>query len=164
MTDAQQIWTATVLPEWIDHNGHMNAGYYLVAFDDATGPWTAFLGIDPTYRRSRRRSTFSIDCHLTWLRELPEGAPIVIEAELLGFDDKKYHTFMRMLHAEEGYVAATHELLSIHIDLDTRRSTLFPREIHERFEEVLRTQGRIAGSEDVGRVIRTKPWPPDATP
>jgi len=25
-----------VRPEWIDHNGHMNMGYYLVVFDFAT--------------------------------------------------------------------------------------------------------------------------------
>ena len=25
-----------VRPEWIDHNGHMNVGYYLVVFDFAT--------------------------------------------------------------------------------------------------------------------------------
>ena len=158
MTDPQQIWSGSVLPEWIDHNGHMNAGYYLVVFDDATGPWTAFCGIGREYRTKNRRSTFSIDSHLTWLRELPEGAPIVVEAELLGFDDKKYHTFiMRMLHADEGYVAATHELLSIHIDLDTRRSTPFPPAIHQRFNEVMELQRRIAEPGDIGRVIRTKP-------
>ncbi len=26
----------TVKPEWIDWNGHMNVGYYVVAFDQAT--------------------------------------------------------------------------------------------------------------------------------
>ncbi len=36
MKDLPTIWSGTVLPEWIDHNGHMNAGYYMVAFDDAT--------------------------------------------------------------------------------------------------------------------------------
>ena len=30
------IHRATVLPEWIDWNGHMNVGYYVVAFDKAT--------------------------------------------------------------------------------------------------------------------------------
>ncbi len=164
MNTSQQFWTGTVLPEWIDHNGHMNADYYLVVFDDATGPWTAFLGIDRNYRKTNRRSTFSIDSHLTWLRELPVGAPIAVEAELLGFDDRKYHTFMRMTHAEEGHVAATHELLSIHIDLDTRRSTPFPPEIHERMNEVLSLQRPIAAPGDVGRVIRTRPWPPAPTP
>ena len=30
------IHRATVLPEWIDCNGHMNVGFYVVAFDKAT--------------------------------------------------------------------------------------------------------------------------------
>ena len=28
--------TLTVQPEWIDHNGHMNVAYYVLAFDVAT--------------------------------------------------------------------------------------------------------------------------------
>ena len=27
------IWRGAVLPEWIDRNGHMNAGFYMVVFD-----------------------------------------------------------------------------------------------------------------------------------
>ena len=28
-----EIHTERVRPEWIDHNGHMNVAYYLMAFD-----------------------------------------------------------------------------------------------------------------------------------
>ena len=28
--------TLTVRPEWIDHNGHMNVAYYVLAFDEST--------------------------------------------------------------------------------------------------------------------------------
>ena len=38
----------TVKPEWIDHNGHMNVAFYVLAFDQATDqvyePWG--LGLD----------------------------------------------------------------------------------------------------------------------
>ena len=30
-----------VRPEWIDANGHLNMGYYVVAFDLATDAWLA---------------------------------------------------------------------------------------------------------------------------
>ena len=36
-----------IKPEWIDFNGHFNAGYYMVVFDDAVGPWMDFVGLDP---------------------------------------------------------------------------------------------------------------------
>ena len=31
------VHASTVLPEWVDWNGHMNVGLYVVAFDKATG-------------------------------------------------------------------------------------------------------------------------------
>ena len=34
---------AKVLPEWIDHNGHMNMGYYMVVFDFATDEFMEFM-------------------------------------------------------------------------------------------------------------------------
>ena len=44
--------TAVVLPEWIDYNGHMNVGYYHVAFDVASEPFFEFLGFTPEYRKA----------------------------------------------------------------------------------------------------------------
>ena len=37
----------TVRPEWIDYNGHMNVGYYHVAFDLAAEDFFQFLGYTP---------------------------------------------------------------------------------------------------------------------
>ncbi len=36
-----------VLPEWIDHNGHMNLAYYVLAFDLATDKFFDGFGIKP---------------------------------------------------------------------------------------------------------------------
>ena len=157
MSELPTIWRGTVLPEWIDHNGHMNAGFYMVAFDDATGPWHDYLGIDTEYRRAHDRSTFSIEGHITWDRELREGDPLRIEAQLLGYDDKKTHAFFWLYHDTEGYLAATHELLSIHIDMEIRRSAVFPLEIQQMLEEVQQAHDRFERPESTGRVIQTKP-------
>lgn len=150
------IWRGSVLDEWIDHNGHMNAGYYMVVFDDATGPWHDLCGIDDEYRRLKRRSTFSIEGHITWNRELKVGDPLRIEAQLLAFDDKKTHAFFWLYHDTENYLAATHELLSIHIDMDERRSIAFPPGIVERLGAMKREHDAIGCPEGAGRVIRTK--------
>lgn len=156
MTQRPTVWTGTVLPNWIDHNGHMNAGYYMVAFDDATGPWSAYCGLDAVYRRSHPYSTFSIEGHILWHRELRQGDPLRVEAQLLGFDDKKFHSFMQLLHDEENFVAASHELLTMHIDMRRRRSAPFPPEIRHRLAEVLAEHAPLGRPQDVGRVIRTK--------
>jgi len=44
-----------VRPEWIDHNRHLNVGYYLVVFDYATDEFFRWIGLDATHRRERAR-------------------------------------------------------------------------------------------------------------
>ena len=43
-----------VRPEWIDNNGHMNMGYYVVVFDLATDAWLDWVGLDAPHREARR--------------------------------------------------------------------------------------------------------------
>src|SRR5256885_3234939 len=49
-----------VRPEWIDYNGHMNMGYYLVVFDFATDEFLDWVGLDEPHRRQHRVTTFCL--------------------------------------------------------------------------------------------------------
>jgi hypothetical protein len=53
------LYCARVLPEWIDYNGHMNVGFYSVAFDHATDAFYDYVGLDDRYR------AFSANCGWT---------------------------------------------------------------------------------------------------
>jgi len=156
MTQRPVVWRGEVVPEWIDHNGHMNSGYYMVAFDAATGPWTALCGLDADYRARRPFSTFSIEGHITWERELHVGAPLRVEAQLLAYDDKKIHSFMQLVHETEGFVASSHELLTMHVDMRTRRSAPFEDEVRSRLARLLAEHERFGRPEKIGRVIATR--------
>ena len=61
---------AVVRPEWIDYNGHMNVGYYHVAFDVAADVFFEFLGLDPGFRERHGSTTFALEAHLNFLREV----------------------------------------------------------------------------------------------
>ena len=116
----------TVLPEYIDPNGHMNVGYYSVLFDKALDlPWAA-LGLGYEGIKAGGRSSFALETHVTYQRELHEGDPLDFTFQLLDFDPKRIHYFMTMLHARERWLAATSESISICIDMTTRRSTTWP--------------------------------------
>lgn len=116
-----------VRPEYIDPNGHMNVGYYSVLFDKALDlPWAA-LGLGYASIKANR-STFALETHVTYQRELHEGDPLDFTFQLLDFDAKRAHYFMTMLHARERWLAATSESISICIDMATRRSTTWPED------------------------------------
>lgn len=142
-----------IKPEWIDFNGHFNAGYYFVVFDEAVTDWTSFIGIDDEHRAANRVMTFSVEGHITFERELHLGDPIEIRTQLLGWDAKKFHFINLMYHAIEGWLAATNELLSMHISQETRRSAAMAPEVQERLGAVEAAHSQLPVPPQVGRVI-----------
>ena len=108
-------------PQWIDYNGHLNMAYYNVMFDRAIDQLWLQLGIGPTYMKERHGSTFTAECHVRYLREIHLGDPVQISVYLLGADEKRLHTFEELRHATEGWLSATSENMSLHIDMNARK-------------------------------------------
>ena len=135
--------------EWIDHNDHMNVGYYVVVFDFATDAFLAWVGLDAAHRRAHEVTTFCLEAHVTYHREVRLGDPLRFTTVLLGHDAKRVHYIHAMYHATEGYLASTNELMSLHVDLATRRGgSMAP--------EVLACLARIQAAHDA------LPRPPQA--
>lgn len=151
-----------VRPEWIDHNGHMNMGYYLVVFDLATDEFFSWVGLGEAHRRSRRVTTFSLETHVTYHLEVREGDPLRFTTRLIAYDAKRIHYFHEMWHAETGYLAATNELMSLHVSLDTRRAASMAPEILDRLGAILAAHQKLPLPAQVGRSIglSKRPGPP----
>ncbi|HRZ24495.1 MAG TPA: thioesterase family protein, partial [Candidatus Contendobacter sp.] len=75
------LYTSVALPEWIDYNGHMNVAYYVLAFDHATDAFTEYLGLGRDYQERQRCSTFVVETHVNYQRELVAGDPIRITTQ-----------------------------------------------------------------------------------
>ena len=126
------IHTSTVLPEWVDWNGHMNVAFYVLAFDQASGAFMRNMGLGRNYVNSKSGMTFVLETHVTYDRELREGAPMRFTTQLLDRDAKRVHLFHEMYHAEQGYLASTNETIVMNIDYTTRRSGPWPVQAAER--------------------------------
>lgn len=148
-----ELYRDEVRPEWIDYNGHMNVAYYVLAFDYATDAFFDHIGLDDSYRAKSANSTFAVEAHLTYQREVAEGDPLRFTTQLLGFDDKRLHFVHRMYHAGEGFLAATSEWLSLHIDLRVRRVSILPESIKTRLAEIMDSHERLPRPPEAGRVI-----------
>lgn len=147
-----------VRDEWVDYNGHMNVAFYVLAFDHATDAFLDFVGLGPRYLERTNRSTFALEAHVTYQRELIAAEPFRVTTQLLDFDAKRLHYVHAMHRADNGGgLAATLEQVSIHIDLATRRSAPIPEEALLRLEEVLTSHRRLTRPPEVGRVIGLRP-------
>lgn len=149
--------TATVLPAWIDANGHMNVGYYHVAFDNAAEPFFDWLGLSRQYRADHQASTFALETHLHFVREVRQGDPLRFEARVLDFDHKRVHFYQEMFHAQHGWLAATYESLSVHVSMQTRRTAPMPEHLQTRLARIVDAHRALPRPWQIGHVISAKP-------
>lgn len=146
-----------VRPEWIDYNGHMNVGYYHVAFDNAAEPFFEFLGLTQAFRAQHGSSTFALESHLNFLREVKAGDELRFEARLVDHDAKRIHFFQEMFHAQEGYCAASYESLSVHVSMQTRRTAPMPPALQERLAAIKAAHAVLPRPWQLGHAISAHP-------
>ena len=73
--------------------------------------------------------------------------------QLLDYDSKRLHFFQQLFHATEGWVSATCENLSLHIDMAARKVAPFPPDVTKRLCDIRKSHGRLPRPEAVGRRI-----------
>ena len=153
------LYRDVVRSDWIDHNGHMNVGYYLVVFDFATDAWMDFIGLTRAHRRAHGVSTFCLEAHVTYAREVGKGDPLRFSTRLLDYDEKRIHYFHEMYHGTEGYLASTNELVSLHVSQETRRAAPMAPSVLEWLARVREAHAILPHSPHVGRVMGLRATP-----
>ena len=143
----------SVPKDWIDYNGHMNVGYYLIAFDRGTDLFFDFIGVGNAYVQRTNCSTFTLESHLSFLRELRLDDPMKFTFQLIDHDRKRFHGFGRMYHAVEDYLAATIEWVTLHVDLGIRRGTEMSDEVYAHFAAVKAAHDVLPAPPELGRSI-----------
>jgi acyl-CoA thioester hydrolase len=143
----------TVAPEWIDYNGHMNVAYYVLAFDRATDRLFDYLGIGEDYRRATHHSLFALEAHVTYERELRQGDEFEIVSRLIDADRKRLHLFHAMTRTKDGELAATIELMGLHVDMAGPKSAELPDAVNIKIEALLAEHRLLPPPPQLGRKI-----------
>ena len=142
-----------VEPQWIDYNGHLNMAYYNVLFDRAVDEVFELLGCGLDYVKTRRHSCFTAEVHIRYLRELQDGDPVRVTFQLLAHDQKRMHFFEQLFHAEQGFVSATSENMSLHVDMTAKKTAPFPPEVAQRLARMRASHAHLPVPEAAGRRI-----------
>ena len=149
-----EVSRGRVLPEWIDVNDHMNVAYYVLVFDRGVDSLWDRFGITADHIREMQSSTFAVESHVIYRRELKLDEPYIVTSQILAFDDKRIHQFQRLYHAGEQFLAATAEWMNLHVDLATRRVAPWPARILDDIGKVAAGQGDWPYPEEAGRQMR----------
>lgn len=148
----------SVEKEWIDYNGHLNMAYYTVLFDRAGDQIYEPLGLGPDYARERRHTTYTAEAHICYLRELHLGDEVRCTVHLLEYDEKRFRLFQEMYH-QDGWLAATCETLTLHVDMSGPRVAPFPPDILERIAATHRAHASVAVPQRAGRSVALRQRP-----
>ena len=143
----------TVEPAWIDYNGHLNMAYYNVLFDRAVDEAYETIGIGHDYLKQTKHSTFTAEVHVRYLREIHEGDPVKVTLQLLDYDAKRIHYFEQLLHATEGWVSATSENMTLHVDMTAKKVAPFPETVMKVLAQMKAAHSRLPVPDAVGRRI-----------
>jgi len=146
------LHAATVLPDWIDYNGHMTEARYLEVFGYATDALLEHIGAGPAYV-ARGHSYFTVETHIRHLDEASEGERLRVTTQLLGGGPKRIHLFHTMQRASDGAILATGEHLLLHVDIQARRASSAQGDVLRAVERLAKAQAGLAIPMGAGRAV-----------
>ena len=117
--------TGRVKSEWTDYNGHMNLAFYIHLFDSAWEVLLQKFNIGEDAAKIEKRTTFAVESHTTYDMEVKVGDEVDINLLFIDFDKKRIVYKLEMIHKIEKYLAATTEVCSLYVDLNSRKVTEF---------------------------------------
>ena len=120
--------TGRVKSEWTDYNGHMNLAFYIHLFDSSWEVLLEKFNIGEESAKNQQRTTFAVESHTTYDTEVKVGEEVDLNLLFLDFDKKRLVYKLEMIHKEKKYLAATTEVCSLYVDLNSRRVTEFEEE------------------------------------
>ena len=153
-------YRGTVLPEWVDYNGHMTEAAYLTAFGWASDVLFRYIGDDEAYRAAGH-SFYTAETHINYLRECSVGDPLRVTTQLLGLDEKRLHFFHSMYHGESGEPLATTEQMLVHVDMNAGRSAPIQPEVYEALAAIMAAHKDMVIPPQVGRQMAVKAKTPN---
>jgi carnitine 3-dehydrogenase / betainyl-CoA thioesterase len=147
-----RLHEARVLPEWVDYNGHAHESRYLQVFGDASDALFRYVGIDADYLAAGG-SYYTVETHLSMLREASAGQRVHVATQVLGFDPKRLHVFHELYRSDDDALLATAEQMFVHVDTAAGRAGPARAEVLARIARIADAHATLPRPEGVGRAI-----------
>jgi carnitine 3-dehydrogenase len=137
---------------WVDYNGHVHESRYLQLFADATDALLGTVGVDAGYLADGG-SYFTVETHLSHLRQLEAGDSVHVTTQVLDSDEKRLHVFHVLLREGEAEPVATAEQMLLHVETGSGRAAPSREPVRGRVAELTRRHAALPRPERAGRSI-----------
>ena len=151
------VYRCTIGPEWVDFNGHLRDGYYMVLFSSAVDALMDLAGLDEAGRKATGHSWFTLEAHVHYLHEVKQGAAVEVRLQLLGLDAKRLHVTLS-LYAQGGTqcMALTEQML-LNVDMAGPRSAVFAPGVAAYLQPLAAAHAPVPHPPQIGRVMALPP-------
>jgi carnitine 3-dehydrogenase len=147
-----RLHEARILAEWVDYNAHAHESRYLELFGDASDKLYRYLGIDDDYLAAGG-SYFTVETHLSHLREATAGERVVVATQLLDHDAKRLHVFHTLHRVDDDEPLATAEQMMLHVETAARRAGPAREDVLHRVERIAAAHALLPRPGRAGRAI-----------
>src|SRR5690606_10089421 len=110
------------------------------------------MGMGPAYARDRRLTIYTAEAHVCYVRELHLGDKVTVSFNLIDHDEKRLRAYQEIRHAD-GWLAATSETLSLHVDMSGPKVAPFPADVLANIEAMRADHAGLPVPERAGRAI-----------
>jgi acyl-CoA thioester hydrolase len=144
-----------VASEWVDYNNHLRDSFYLHIFSLSVDGVMDMIGMGDAERRATKTTIYTLEVHLNYMREVKEGEEVEVRAQLLGFDQKRFHLFLWMHTKRLGEApAATSEFMLLNVDTsEGAKPAPFRADVAHALGQLWEKHRHLAKPQNAGRSI-----------
>ena len=153
MPETLLTYEAPVIADWVDYNGHLRDGFYMVLFSYGIDGLMDQIGLDTDGRKATGHSIFTLEAHINFLHEVKLGAQVQVYCQVLGHDAKRLHVGLALHIKGSDTVMAYSEQMLLNVVVDGPRASPFALNVAARVQMLATAHRSLPRPNYVGRVI-----------
>jgi carnitine 3-dehydrogenase len=142
----------TVLPAWIDYNGHMTEFRYVQVFSDTCDKLLVMIGMDSEYVAATG-AWYTAETHTMQIDEIGANENIYSTIQVLLCDAKRMHVFYRLHATDDDRLLATCEAMYLHVGKESGRVCEAEPDMIDKAKRIADAHAGLPTPEAVGRHV-----------
>ena len=118
VAEPQRLMDLTVLPEWIDYNGHMTEFRYVEVFSDCCEELLRRVGMHDEYVTAGH-SWYTAETHTQFFDEVAVNEPMYATVQVIFADAKRLHVYYRLHASEDDRLLCALEAMYLHVHMES---------------------------------------------
>ena len=142
----------TVLPAWIDYNGHMTEFRYVQVFSDCCEVLLRRVEMHDEYVAAGH-SWYTAETHTQFFDEVAVNKPMYATVQVIFADAKRMQVYYRLHAAEDDRLLCALEAMYLHVHMESGRVVAATDDAMQALNTLIAAHADLEKPEAVGRYV-----------